>query len=151
MRTRIWLGAGAVGTVTSVCAAGLVAFLFALPSGARLLADAELQEYLGGGCNDSQMTTVPCTNPNNDCLNTSILCVSLKGKGVCWRWEPNPQGTCTGMKGWNCTCTSQSEGCARQYEGPMASGWCPNGCEQPRGTCGIVETNCTSGPCDPKD
>ena len=101
----------------------------------------------GGSCNNSQMTTVPCTNPNQDCLNTSLICVPVKGKGVCWRWEPNPQGACTGMEGWNCTCTSQTEGCAKQYEGQLVSGGCKQ-CDAPRGTCGIVKTVCTSGPCE---
>ncbi len=147
MRPKTKLAVAAAALVL-VCLAEFAVMPSPSPNGARLLADAELQQYLGG-CNNSHMTTVPCTNPNNDCLNTSIICVPLKGKGVCWRWEPNPQGTCTGMEGWNCSCTSESEGCATQWEGAMVSGGCPKGCTEYRGTCGIVKTKCTSAPCQP--
>lgn len=119
--------------------------------GPILLSSAELQNYLGGGCNNTQMTTVPCTNPNNDCRVTSLSSVYKKGTGKCYRWVPHPQAACTDMQGWDCECTSQPEGCAEQFEGSAANEGCPEGCKKRVGTCGIVKTECTSRKCDDGD
>jgi hypothetical protein len=149
MRFKVAAAAAMVGMLVVGASASLLLFR-ARPAG-RLLTDAELAACLGGSCNNSDMQTQACQDVNNDCLATSIQCTPIPGKTLCARWEPNPQGACVAKQGYDCTCTSKSEGCARIYTGQKVSGGCPKGCNDAKGTCGLVKTECTFRLCDPGD
>lgn len=148
MRSKL-LVISCVLTTTGLLVAAASAPSFSPPG--TLLADGEMRLVLGGACNNTNMVSRPCQNPNNDCEVMSTTCVVKKGTKNCWKWKPTPWPDCAEMMGWHCECTAQSEGCAEQYYGPRMGEGCPKGCTEPWNRCGNVKTQCTFKKCEGGD